>query len=119
MNRFKLYHNPRCSKSRQALELLQNHGINPVIIEYLKAPLSLEELQQLQAHFDLKDFVRYDEPIFQKLNLTLENEGQVLAAMEKNPILMQRPIVTYANRAVIGRPPEKILALINTIKNAI
>lgn len=52
MNQFILYHNPRCSKSRQALEILQNHGIHPVIIEYLKTPLSLEQITQLRSHFD-------------------------------------------------------------------
>lgn len=112
MKQFTLYHNPRCSKSRKALEILQNHGIHPVIIEYLKTPLSLEQITQLRAHFDLKDFIRHNEPIFKELQLTLENETQVLKAISKNPILMQRPILTCDAKAIIARPPEKVLELI-------
>lgn len=113
MNQFTIYHNPRCSKSRQTLEILENNGIHPTIIEYLKTPLSLEEIQKLRAHFELKDFVRQDEPIFKELNLSLNNETQVLQAMVKEPILIQRPIVTYGDKVVMGRPPEKVLALIS------
>ena len=57
-----IYHNPRCSKSRQALELLKNHHIDPIIVEYLKTPLNLEKLRELRSFFDLKDFVRINEP---------------------------------------------------------
>jgi arsenate reductase len=113
MNHFTIYHNPRCSKSRQALEILQSRGIQPVIVEYLKMPLSLEEIKKLRSRFDLKDFVRYDELVFKELKLTLDNEAQILKAMLKEPILMQRPIITYGNKAVIGRPPEKVLTLID------
>lgn len=113
MNHFTIYHNPRCSKSRQTLEILQSHGIHPVIIEYLKTPLSLKEIIKLRAYFNLKDFVRYDEPIFKELKLTLDDEAAVLQAMVKEPILMQRPIVTLSEKAIIARPPEKVLTLIN------
>ena len=113
MNHFTLYHNSRCSKSRQALEILQNHNLHPVIIEYLKTPLSLEEIIKLRAYFDLTDFVRCDEPIFKELKLTLADEAQVLQAMVKEPILMQRPIVTFGEQAIIARPPEKVLRLIS------
>src|SRR5947207_577035 len=102
MNAYIIYHNSRCSKSRQALELLQNHHINPTIVEYLKTPLSLEQLRELRAHFDLKDFVRTNEPVFKKFDLTLEDEAKVLQAMLKEPILMQRPIVTCNGRAIIA-----------------
>ncbi|KTD71165.1 MULTISPECIES: arsenate reductase (glutaredoxin) [Legionella] len=111
MQEITIYHNPRCSKSRQALELLQSKGFKPVIIEYLKTPLSLEQLNVLKKHFMLKDFVRTDEHVFKELGLSLDNETQVLNAMFKEPILMQRPIVTYKDQAVIGRPPEKVLEL--------
>lgn len=113
MNRFILYHNPRCSKSRQTLEILQSHGVTPIIIEYLKAPMNLEQITELQSHFDLKDFVRSNEPVFKKLNLTLADERKVLQAMVEEPILMQRPIVTSGNKAIIARPPEKVLALLS------
>ncbi len=112
MNVFTIYHNAKCSKSRKALEILQSHHINTVIIEYLKSPLSLEQITQLRAHFDLKDFVRHNEPVFKELNLVLEDEANVLNAILKEPILLQRPIVTYGGKAIIARPPEKVLALI-------
>lgn len=112
MNRYTLYHNPRCSKSRKALEILQSHGINPVIVEYLKTPMNLEQITQLRSYFDLKDFVRYNEPIFTELKLALVDETNVLTAMLNEPILMQRPIVTYGDKAIIARPPEKVLELI-------
>jgi arsenate reductase (glutaredoxin) len=112
MNQATIYHNPRCSKSRQALERLQSHGVTPIIIEYLKAPLNLEQITELRSHFDLKDFVRNSEPVFKKLNLTLADEKEVLQAMVEEPILMQRPIVVCGENAIIARPPEKVLALL-------
>ena len=111
MQQITIYHNPRCSKSRKTLELLQNKGFQPVIIEYLKTPLNQEQLNSLRAHFTLKEFVRTDESVFKTMGLSLDNEAQILQAMLKEPILMQRPIVTYKDKAVIGRPPEKVLDL--------
>lgn len=113
MNHFTIYHNPRCSKSRQALQILQSNSINPIIIEYLKTPLNLEQIMKLRSHFDLKDFIRQDESIFTELKLNLNNETDVLNALLQEPILMQRPIITYGEKAIIGRPPEKVLALIS------
>lgn len=112
MDKVTIYHNPRCSKSRQALELLLQNGLKPVVIEYLKNPLSKQELEHLRAHFTLKDFVRTEEKVFKDLALSLDNEKQIMQAMLKEPILMQRPIVTYKNKALIGRPPERVLELI-------
>ncbi|VEG90126.1 arsenate reductase (glutaredoxin) [Legionella spiritensis] len=106
-----IYHNPRCSKSRQALAILQNEGIEPVIIDYLKTPLDINELKRLRSYFDLEDFVRTAEPVFKELGLSMDNEIQILQAMVKQPVLMQRPIVTFKNKAVIGRPPENVLQL--------
>ncbi|WP_419418872.1 arsenate reductase (glutaredoxin) [Legionella sp. D16C41] len=111
MSQVTIYHNPRCSKSRQALELLQNKGFQLKIIEYLKTPLTIEQLNTLRAHFKLEDFVRTTESRFKELNLSLHNESQILQTMVKEPILMQRPIVTFKNKAIIGRPPEKVLEL--------
>lgn len=113
MNPFILYHNPRCSKSRQALEILQSHGVTPIIIEYLKTPLNLDQITKLRSHFDLKEFVRNSEPVFKILNLTLTDERKVLQAMVEEPILMQRPIVVCGENAIIARPPEKVLALLS------
>jgi arsenate reductase (glutaredoxin) len=115
MSHFTIYHNPKCSKSREALVLLQAHHVQPVIIEYLKNPLSLGQIQKLQAHFELKDFVRYKEPLFKELNLSLNNTAEVLLAIQKTPILMQRPIVTYGEKAIIARPMEHLLVFIETM----
>lgn len=114
MKGFTIYHNPRCSKSRAALEILKNHHINPEVIEYLKTPLNLDQIKQLRAHFDLKEFVRQNEPTFKMLNLCLDNEDKILEAILKEPILLQRPIVTYGEKAIIARPPEKVLSLIDS-----
>lgn len=113
MSYFTIYHNQKCSKSREALKLLQSHHIQPVIVEYLKHPLSFEQLKKLRSHFDLNDFVRSNEPIFKELKLSLDDENAILHAMTETPILMQRPIVTYGEHAVIGRPIENVLTLIN------
>ena len=113
MQKITIYHNPQCSKSRQTLEILQSKGFEPVIIEYLKTPLDMVQLNSLRNHFALKDFVRTNETIFKELGLSLDNEAQILQAMLKDPILIQRPIVIFKDRAIIGRPPEKVLELFN------
>lgn len=69
----------------------------------------MEQLLELSSHFELRDFVRSDETVFKTLGLSIENKAEVLKAMQKEPILMQRPIVTCNGKAIIGRPPEKIL----------
>lgn len=97
------------------MEILCNYQLNPIIIEYLKTPLNLEQLLELRSYFDLRDFVRTNEPVFKNLNLTLQDEAKVFEAMLKEPILMQRPIVTYNKKAIIARPPEKVLELINSL----
>lgn len=117
MNHFTIYHNPKCSKSRAALEILQRHHINPTIVEYLKTPLNIKQITTLRSHFGLKDFVRYNEPVFKSLKLSLNSESDVLQAMLKEPILMQRPIVTYGEKAVIVRSPEQVMTLIQGIKD--
>ena len=110
-----IYHNPRCSKSRQALEILKNHHINPIVVEYLKTPLNLEQLCELRSFFLLKDFVRTNESVFTQRHLNLEDEKTVLEAMVKEPILMQRPIVTSVGKAIIARQPEKLLEWIENL----
>lgn len=112
MKEFTIYHNPRCSKSRQALALLVAHEIRPVVIEYLKSPLTLEELRKLSSHFALEDFVRTNEPLFKSLGLSLNEKEKVLQAMAREPILMQRPIVSTKGKAIIARPPEKVLEIL-------
>lgn len=113
MQQLTIYHNPRCSKSRQTLDILMNLKLNPVIVDYIKNPLSREELTALSEHFSLEDFVRSNEAAFKDLNLNLTNKAAIIDAMTKEPKLMQRPIVTYKGKAIIGRPPEKVMELLS------
>lgn len=112
---YTIYHNPRCSKSRAALDLLQERGIAPKVIEYLKTPPSVAELKSILKYLGLKpiDLVRKGESEYaervQGKNLT---DAQLVAAMVDNPILIERPIVIRGDRAVVGRPPENILQLL-------
>ena len=112
MSTITIFHNPRCSKSRQTLALLKEKGYQPKVVEYLKTPLSLEEIKALSQHFPLNEFVRTSEPFFKSAQLSLNEAESVLKAILQEPKLLQRPIVTYNGRARIGRPPEKVLEIL-------
>ncbi|GAB6067219.1 arsenate reductase (glutaredoxin) [Methylothermus subterraneus] len=111
-----LYHNPRCSKSRAALQLLRARGIEPKIVEYLKTPPSRAELEEILAKLGLEPraLMRKGEAIYRELGLddpALSREALILAMLE-HPVLIERPIAVAGARAVIGRPPEKVLELL-------
>lgn len=110
-----IYHNPRCSKSRQTLALLEEQNINVEIVEYLKTPLSYQDLQSLSESLDITsvlDMVRVKEPEFKEAGLTKEsNNDTLLHAIVQYPKLLERPIVVYKGKAAIGRPPENVLKL--------
>lgn len=107
-----IYHNPRCSKSRQALQLLRDRGVDPTIIEYLRTPLSKRELKGLLAKLGLaaRDVLRRGEKEYRQLDLAdpATSETAILEAIVAHPILLERPIVVHGDRAVIGRPPERV-----------
>ena len=110
-----IYHNPRCGKSRAALSLLDGKGVAPVIIEYLKAPPSKADLKVLVNKLGIKPeaLVRKGEEVYkEKFKDRSLSDEQWLAALAENPILIERPIVVRGERAVIGRPPEKVLELL-------
>ena len=109
----KIYHNPRCSKSRQTLSLLEENGVQPEIVEYLKTPPSSEELSNIISMLNIKpqDLLRKKEDIFKELDLDLDDDKKVIDAMVKHPKLIERPIVVHGDKAKIGRPPEGVLAL--------
>ena len=112
----KIYHNPRCNKSRQTLQLLKDRGVEPVIIEYLKAPPSVEELTDILIKLGIqpRDLIRKQEAEYKSNGLDnkeLDNDS-ILRVMVENPILIERPIVVANNKAVIGRPPENVLDLL-------
>ena len=110
-----LYHNPRCSKSRSALAILEEKGVQPAIVEYLKTPPTREELRAVLRKLGMKpeQIVRKGEDVYkQKFAGKSLSDAQWLDALAQNPILIERPIVVKGDRAVLGRPPEKVLELI-------
>lgn len=109
-----IWHNPRCSKSRKTLALLQEKGIEPEIVEYLKTPPSAEELRQVLTLLDItaEELVRKGEAVFKELELKDADEETLIAAMTANPILIERPVVIHSQRAAIGRPPENVLKIL-------
>ena len=112
-----IYHNPKCSKSRQTLELLQGRGINPATIEYLKNPPTSEELKEILSLLKIspRDLMRKKEDEYKKLGLANSNlsDGDLIDFMVRNPILIERPIVLASGQAALGRPPEQILNILN------
>ncbi|WP_347251902.1 arsenate reductase (glutaredoxin) [Legionella sp.] len=108
-----IYHNPRCSKSRACLQLLQKTGKTVEVIDYLRQPLSLECIRHFAKHLGLKALVRNNETIYKELQLADADDETVLQAMIKHPQLLQRPIVVSGEKIVIARPPEKVLEFIN------
>jgi arsenate reductase (glutaredoxin) len=109
-----LYHNPRCSKSRQALALLEERGVEVRIRRYLDEPLDEAELRELMARLDAdgQALVRTQEAEWKALDGDQQDQEQVIRAMVAHPRLLQRPIADDGQRAVIGRPPEDVLALV-------
>ena len=108
-----IYHNPRCSKSRQTLSLLQEKSININVIEYLKTPPDISQLKQIlkQLGYEPRQLIRKSEQIYKDLGLGNENKTaeDLVNAMAQNPILIERPIVLSGEKAAIGRPPESVL----------
>ena len=116
MSQVTIYHNPRCSKSRQTLQILQDHNLEPVVIEYLKAPPSIDDLKSISSALDLppSKFIRTKEGVFNELKLgdQLEDDQAICEAIVENPILLERPIVLVGDQARIGRPPESVLEIL-------
>tara|TARA_R100000805_G_C3589831_1_gene91984 strand:+ start:254 stop:592 length:339 start_codon:yes stop_codon:yes gene_type:complete len=111
MKKIIIYHNPSCSKSRETLEILRSKVVDITVVEYLKTPLSFEKLSEIGKHFLPEDFVRKNEKTFKDLGLSITDRNAIYRAIEEDPNLMQRPIVICEGRAVIGRPPERVLEL--------
>lgn len=109
-----IYHNPGCSNSRGALELLRAQGIEPEIREYLKAPLTKAELAALVQRLDVRPraIVREKEAVYGELGLANANDDALLDAMVAHPILMNRPIVVTAKGVKLCRPPELVKELL-------
>jgi len=111
-----IFHNPRCSKSRQTLQLLQENGVEPEVVEYLKTPPSKARLKQILKMLGLKprQLMRRNEAEYKELGLADESLSleQLTDAMLATPKLIERPIVINGDKAVIGRPPENVLDIL-------
>jgi arsenate reductase (glutaredoxin) len=109
-----IYHNPRCSKSRQTLALIEESGVKFSIVSYLETPLDIKQLTALCENLKLspKDITRTSEAAFNTIPAP-ETDGDWYEALTQHPILMQRPIVVKGDQAIIGRPPENVLALLD------
>ncbi|MCQ4234181.1 arsenate reductase (glutaredoxin) [Pseudomonas stutzeri] len=116
MTELTLYHNPRCSKSRGALELLEARGLKPHIVRYLETPPSATELRALLAKLGLsaRQLLRSGEEEYQSLGLADPNlsDTQLIEAMVAHPRLIERPILIAGDKAVVGRPPERVLEIL-------
>ena len=112
-----IYHNPKCSKSRETLRLLQEQGINLVTIEYLKNPLTVEKLKEILSLLGVspRDLMRKKEDKFKELDLANSklSDEDLIHFMVKHPILIERPIVLANGKAALGRPPEQVLNILN------
>lgn len=113
----RLYHNPRCSKSRAALDLLQARGVEVDVIEYLQSPPSPSELRGLLASLGLspRQLLRTGEAEYAALGLDAPDvdDGAIIDAMAAHPRLIERPVFVCGERAVVGRPPERVLELLD------
>jgi arsenate reductase (glutaredoxin) len=105
-----IYHNPKCTTSRKTLELLRDSGLEPTIVEYLKTPSSHDELAAMirDAGIDVRGAVRKREPLYIELNLADANEDQLLDAMTKHPILIERPFVVTPKGTRLARPVDML-----------
>ena len=111
-----IFHNPRCSKSRQTLSLIQEKNIDINIIEYLKTPPDISQLKLIlkKLGYEPRQLMRKSEQIYKDLDLGNENKTaeDLIIAMTQNPILIERPIVLSGEKAAIGRPPESVLNIL-------
>lgn len=109
-----IWHNPKCSKSRTALEILQEKGVETEVVKYLESVPTKEMIKELLAKLNIsaRELMRTKEEVYKELGLKeITDEESLIDAMVANPKLIERPIVILDNKAIIGRPPEKILEL--------
>lgn len=111
-----IYHNPRCSKSRQTLDLLKEKGVEPQVIEYLKTPPTAAEIADILSKLGMKprELMRRKEAEYREQNLDdpALSDGELISAMVETPKLIERPIVLAGAKAALGRPPENVLEII-------
>lgn len=113
MSEYTIFHNPRCSKSRETFELLTANGVEPEVFEYLNEPMKKEQLESLFKALGKspKDVLRTKEDEYKVLSIDLNNDVEVIEAIIAHPKILERPIVIKGDKAIIGRPPENVLEL--------
>jgi len=110
MKQPKIWHNPRCSKSRETLGILEEAGFQPEIVKYLETSPSADEIRDTLALLGIKasDLIRTGETIYKELGLSDATEADLITAMATHPILIERPIVFHKGKASLGRPPNAV-----------
>lgn len=116
MSEFVILHNPRCSKSRETLQLLQANDVQPQVIEYLKQPPSTDELRDILRKLGRRpgELIRNKEAVYKELELAQRelSDDELIEIMTQNPKLIERPVVIRGEQARVGRPPEQVLELL-------
>ena len=116
MKNIKIYHNPRCSKSRKTLKIIRDHGVEPEVVEYLKTPPTESEIKKISnlLGLDPKRFVRTSENDFKENGLSekISDNEAMFRLMAKFHKIIERPLVVYDDSAIIGRPPENVLKIL-------
>lgn len=118
-NVVRIYHNPRCTKSRETLALLREKGVEPEVVEYLKTPPTVSEIKALIGKLNIAPgaLLRSKEEPYARLGLSATSSADAVAkAIAKEPVLLERPVVVVGDKAAIGRPPENVLAILPKTK---
>ena len=114
MKQPKIWHNPRCSKSRETLAILEGEGFTPAIVNYLEAAPTADEIRDTLALLGIAatDLIRSGESIYKELALANASEADLIAAMAAHPILIERPVVFHNGKVSLGRPPKSVLSIL-------
>ncbi len=114
MTQPKIWHNPRCSKSRETLAILEDEGFTPVIVKYLETSPTADEIRDTLALLGITatDLIRKGESVYKELGLSNASEADLVKAMAAHPILIERPVVFHNGKASLGRPPKSILGIL-------
>lgn len=115
MSQITIYHNPRCSKSRETLKLIEERGVTPQVVEYLKTPPTAEELTRILSLLGKRpaEIVRKKEAAEAGIDPAALSDAALVAAMVAHPAIIERPIVVAGTKAALGRPPENVLAILD------
>lgn len=116
MSSVTIWHNPRCSKSRQGLALLEESGSETTVVKYLVTPPNADEIKAVLKKLGIpaRELMRTKEAIYKELGLKMvEDEEKLIAAMAEHPKLIERPVFIMGDKAIIGRPPEKVVEFLN------